>query len=277
LLAFHPPSWTIAMLGRQDSRIQVFPNADLNNPYQFDRLKVKVNSIDFTKEGKSLLIAGADSRVYRWRFVEQGQARTKSDREKTFERYVEHGSVVSVVRSHPQGRIFFSGDWLGRLLVTLLFDADRFGGRYDKNLFEGRVFSADQKVVKSSGRNGPAGISQLECSQDGKFIYLADESGQIEAWQVRGFIQRATLQAHRGTVLDLSVSPESTRIASLGRDGRVVLSELSKDELNKYSLKVIKEVPLLNARKLLFFSENQIAVGFADGHIEFIKVDGRIE
>jgi len=276
LLAFHPPSWTIATVGGQQGHIKVFPNADLNNPYQFDRLKIKVNSIDFSKEGESILIAGADSRVYRWRFIEQVNAKTKSQREKTFERYVEHGSVVSVVRSHPEGRIFFSGDWLGRLLVTLLFDADRFGGRYDKNLFEGRIFSADQKVVKSSGRNGPAGISQLECSQDGKFLYIADESGLIEAWQVRGFTQRAVLQAHRGAVLDLSISPTSTRVASLGRDGRVVLSELSQDELNKYSLKEIREVPLLNARRLLFFSESQIAVGFADGHIEFIRVDERI-
>ena len=141
--------------------------SDLNNPYSFDRLKIKINSIDFTKEGQSILIAGADSRVYRWRFVEQNRAKTTSDKEKAFERYVEHGSVVSVVRSHPEGRIFFSGDWLGRLLVTLLFDADRFGGRYDKNLFEGRVFSAKQQVAKSSGTHGPAGVSLLECSPDG--------------------------------------------------------------------------------------------------------------
>lgn len=276
LFGFNPDTWTAAGVTR-NGVIYVYSLAGNEEPFSKKDLKIQVVSIDLSPDGRSLLIGGSDSRVYRWRFYKERESTSRQEQEKAFERYVIHGSVVSAVRFHPLGRIFFSGDWLGHVHVSLLFDADRFGGKYDKNLFEGQAFSEGEITQKSADRPSRGPVAFLRCSPDGRYVLLGDETGSVELWQVRAMKMRASMQAHRGTIIDLAVSPDSVLVASLGRDGRLVVQSMKKEKTDSYKLTPFQQIEVPAARKIAFLGPEDLAVGYADGHIQVIHVQQEIK
>src|SRR5690606_29308945 len=110
------------------------------------------------------------------------------------ERYLGHATVVSSIAYHPFGRVFFSGDWRGRLNAWLTYDSDPHEGRYDENIFGGLLFSEQARRAKAK-RSGDKSIERLLVSSDGEFLFVATETGSLELWRVRGFRQLATVQA----------------------------------------------------------------------------------
>ena len=83
---------------------------DCQRSWKLNRLKIRPTGLAFQGSDSALLIAGADGRVYRWRFMDEDTATSVKEQEKILERYVAHQNIVSAVASHPFGRAFFTGD-----------------------------------------------------------------------------------------------------------------------------------------------------------------------
>ena len=219
-LAFNRHSARLAVAS--GSAITVFDlgHIDRAPALELKRLKTTVSSLEFEPNGEALLIGGVDGKLYRWLFIAEQKANTLSDRERAFERYVGLASVVSVVRYHPLGRVFFSGDWLGDLGAWQAYDADPFGGKYIENLFGNRYFM--QKALRTSVKLADASaVDQLEVSRDGELLLSASQKGQIEIWRVRGMMHLGEVQAHTGALAALAFASDGRSAASLGRDGKL--------------------------------------------------------
>ena len=271
VVAFEPKTFTFAWAA--GTLITVYPAADTGRAYVLHRMSAKANALDLSPDGRSVLIGATDSRAYRWRYFDEESATTAEEKERCFERYFAHASVLSALRFHPRGRIFFSGDWLGNLNVSLLFDADRFGGQFDENVFEGREFS-EKKLTRHSAGRRQGGIALMECTPDGRYLLVGAEDGMIELWQVRGFKSRASVQAYRGTGVDLAVSGDSRLVASISRDGRLLVYEMVNDKADSYQLRQVQELEASGAKALTFLTPEVLAVGFSDGHIERRTITG---
>lgn len=276
IVEFSPKNLSFALAN--EGTATIYEDAKPTPAYSLTKLKNKIMALDIAPDAQSLLIGSADSRVYRWQFVKEAGAESKKDLEAAFERYVEHASLVSAVRYYPFGRIFISGDWLGRINATLSYDADRFGGKYDKNLFEARAFS-EKELVKRSGRrpDGP-GISLLRFGSDGNHFVLADEAGQLEFWEIRGFKKQASVQAHRNLILDADLNLSGDLIVSVGRDGRFCIWNIAKDENDKLIIELRSETKLRSeetgtqARRVRFLGPRKVALGFNDGKIQVVDI-----
>jgi WD40 repeat protein len=162
-----------------------------------------------------------DSRVYRWKFL---RARSESswNAERTrLERYVGHASVVSVVKFHPVGALFLSGDWDGGLFAWKTYDSDAYQGFYDKNQFLGRFYTdiaTRQVALRPLGA-----IETLQISPDGELFVLGFSSGALEFWLVRGMKLRYSSGYHKAAVSEVLFDSTSRRAVSVGRDGTLVL------------------------------------------------------
>lgn len=264
LAAFSSNTNTLSLVDNRNV-LYVFPGSSETAMRRRDSIPNRIVSLDVSPDGKSVLAGCADSRVYRWRFFDEENAGTRDEREKSFERYVGHASVVSSVLFYPLGRVFFSGDWMGRVSVTTLFDADRFSGRFDKNIFEGRAFS-EENIRQAGSRKDNGGVSVLRCTQDGRFMVLGDEQGEFELWQVRGFKQLTSVSdAHRGSIIDADESRGEGIFISLGRDGMMRGWKPEVDELERYKLTKTFEVPVPKASRLAVQDSGPVVVGFSDG------------
>jgi WD40 repeat protein len=189
---------------------------------------------------------------------------------KALQEDVGHSTVVSAVAMHQGSQLFFSGDWAGRLSAWEPYDADVYGGVYDQNLADGGTFISKRKRVLGA-RSDKSGIENLVVSSDGEKLLVGDQQGRIELWQVRGFVKRAEVKAHKGLVRELRFAPDNSRLASLGRDGRIVLWEISdlikEGELASSKLKKAAEFELPQARSMTFFGLQTLVVGLGSGAI----------
>ena len=249
--------------------------------YSLNRVKTRVNSMEFQPQGESLMLAGVDGVLYRWQFVLEKNADTIKDLEKSLERYIGHSSVVNLVRFHPFGRVFVSTAWDGVINAWLLYDKDKYKGQYDENIFLGRTFAEDVSRAKGT-RESINIIEQGQFTSDGQYFYLADEDGNIEIWLVRGFKKVLSVAAHKGKIYDLNIDADSSNVATDGRDGKVKIWALEVKETKvpgakEYILNLLKEINLKDqgieqARKILFLNKNKLLVVSENGEINLIDV-----
>lgn len=240
-------------------------------------LKSRVQSLDFDSNARALLMGAADGIVYRWRFVDESQADSISEREKCFERYIAHASVVSAVRTHPRGSAFFSADWQGALNAWAPYDADEFAGELDKNLFGSRGY-VDKAARVRAPRSEQIPISDIELSADGENLFLALNDGTLEWWQVRGFHKLAEQKKGKGAVLALVADPAGEHLVSIHRDGVVrIWGYFTKGQDGKSQsvsdLQLIREIPLAGARVAAYLAPTTIGVGTSDGRIEILSLE----
>lgn len=239
-----------------------------------DRLKPRVLDIAFHEGDTALLIAGADGRIYRWRYEADRQATSFKEKDKALERYIAHQTLISRVLPHPAGRAFFSVDWDGTLLGWLPYAADDHGGEYDRNLFGGRFFGGVGTFLNAA-RAPDRGISSAAVSETGERLALGAEDGSVEVWEVRGFALAARKQSHSGRVLSVALSHDGSRVASIGRDSKLVVSQLEPDRLHRISPTAL---PLLSHEVL----SQQLGSGtrnlhfISNGNLIFSTKDGRI-
>lgn len=196
--------------------------------WSLKRLKARVTALSFQSDGKALLIGGADGRVYRWKYIQEVDAGTVDEREKSLERYVAHSSVISAVIAHPYGRAFFSGDWKGGMYAFLPFDSDGFRAEYEENFFGGRFFSKESTFARGD-RLADAGIAVMTMSKDGQRFVIGTQDGWIEVWRVKGFKRLVRFEAHRGLVYSVAVNDDASNIVSVGRDGRMKWFQVEPD------------------------------------------------
>jgi WD40 repeat protein len=206
---------------------------DLKTPPIISRtLKTRVSSVRFVNDDTALLFGGVDGRVYRWRFLEEDTPKKPS-----IQRYIGHGSVVSAVAGGVGSPIFFSGDWLGVVSVWLPYDADRFSGRFDENIFGGTFFTDANKVRETKNVEGE--IESMVANQDRLFIGRRD--GKIEHWSIRGLRRRNVVDGHAGGTLFLDVGQV---LVSAGRDGLIKIWSLDLEPLETIEQRGVKDLRL---------------------------------
>lgn len=262
--------------------VEIIDLATKQSAYSLKRISSRVSSMEFSPDDTGLLLAGVDAAVYRWRFVLEKKARSILEGEQSFERYIGHSAVVNLARYHPFGRVFVSSDWGGAINAWLMFDQDKYQGRYDENIFIGRTFSEEMNRVRGS-RKVVSIIEQIRFSDDGQHIYLADEDGTLDIWTTRGFKSVASFAAvHKGKIFDLSIDSVNKRVVTIGRDGilkvsQVVIADSKVPGIKDYTLPMLKmialrEIGIENARKVLYLNSDNVAVTNAEGKVMLVEI-----
>ena len=184
----------LAFLSRGEVKVFSLPTASLLST--LSQIDSRITSLDFQPQKRALLLGGADGRVYRWKYgLERIRDKlTLDEQRKMYERYIGHASVVSVVGYHPHARVFFSGDWQGKLSAWLSYDIDDFSGHYDEDVF-GVGFFTDEIRRKVANRSTKESIEYMVPDSSGSSILLGTQKGLLELWAVRGFKKRAEVRA----------------------------------------------------------------------------------
>jgi len=217
------------------NRVVVISISKPGSPWALTGLGGRIGAISFSPDGNSVLFSRMDNRIYRWRFLVSGSF-LRTWAEEKFEQYIGHGAVVSALAFHSFGKVFFSGDWSGDLFVWQTYDADEFGGAYDRNIFYSKFYtSLTPRMVRARTVNDS--IERITVSPDGQWLVVGLATGKVEVWMIRGLklISYATL--HVGGVLGVEFFPDSQHVVSLGRDGRVVKWRIVEPEKVKSSNK----------------------------------------
>jgi WD40 repeat protein len=268
-VAYLPSKGLLALA--HDGGVSIYSLVKREETNHLKRGEALITCLDFQPSGESLLIGAADGRVYRWKFAQDPEALDTPDAQKLFERYSGPPTVVSAVAYHPYGRIFFSGDWDGGLNTWLSYDADKFGGQYDKNLFGAKLFQ--QKSVRTNaGRGDAQRIEQILVSSDGEQELASMHDGTVELWQVRGFSKIGSVKAHGGLVHHIAALPKFEKIASAGRDGSVKIWELVQsaptiDKPVAYEFHLIRTYAVRLVRRIVFRDKNTLIAGLSNGAV----------
>lgn len=237
------------------------------------KLRARAKTLDFHTDDSAVLLGSVDGKVSRWKFVKEVAADTLQERDKTFEVYAGHQTVVSAVVAHPYNRAFFSGDWSGSLYAWLPYDSDDYGGKYDRNLFTSHFYAAPGTFTKGL-REVDRGVISIAMSEDGNRLALGSENGFLETWSVRGFERESRLEIHRGRILSVALSPRGDRVATIGRDGFVRIFEVVDDPefgisataLRKKLLPVESyEVP--DGVMIKYISDRSVVIGTSAGKL----------
>lgn len=190
-----------------------------------------ISALAFDLSGDSLLLGGMDGSVLRWLW----RTSSKSSRH-SLERYIGPSSLISSLAYHPAGRVFFVGDLSGGFNAWLLYSADLFEGKYDRNIFRSPVFM-DKSERLSAGQVIDGAIDALAVSVDAEWIALGTAPGELFIWKARGFRKVAQVTAHLGGVRHVAWAPDNKTIITSGRDDRVRFWSL---ETSGYELSELK-------------------------------------
>ncbi len=242
--------------------------------YELTKLRTRINSLDFDQPGETLLIGGTDARVYRWKFAYKQDS--FKQKEQALERYVGHPGIVSQVRYHPKGRVFFSADWTGRVVASVRYDADAFEGEYIKNATTGRPFTAEALRVGAEYQADGV-VEKLECNANGELLAVASDAGQVALLLVRGFRGLAKIQAHRGLIYDLAFSDDGLEIVTVGRDDHLRVWSIESFALQsadptEAKITLAREMLLPNANRVALTEDGRVVVGFKTGELKIMKV-----
>jgi WD40 repeat protein len=246
--------------------------------WSLTKLKARTTSLGFHEDDRALIIGGADGRVYRWHFPREGGAESADERDRILERYIAHQTLVSGVMPLHTGRAFFSSDWDGQLYAWLAYTADDHEGSYDKNLFGGRFFGSFGTYMFAA-RPADRGITALAVSDNGQRLAVGTDDGYVEVWEVRGFEMTARTLSHVGRVISVSMSADGSRVASLGRDGAIVVADIVTDptygikvgSLRSVATQVFKE-EMKSARSIYFLSSGDLLLSTDAGQLGEIKL-----
>lgn len=232
--------------------------ASLNGSFEkkFTAPKTRMSSVAFDSNQQAAFFAGVDGRIYRWKFLAENSLKKPS-----FERYTGHGSVVSSVKSDINSPVFFSSDWVGAFSAWLPYDADRFSGSFDKNIFGSTVFQSLDKLRVNANRLGDVTPIDFIAPSNG-VVFVATQTGLIQQWQIRGFKQTGAIQAHTSSLVALDADNKGF-IVSVGRDGIV----------KTWNGATIGQITLLSERTIqgaehAVIGESKVFVSLKDGTIE---------
>jgi WD40 repeat protein len=246
---------------------------------ELPNFKVRPAALSFHDNDKSLLIGGTDGKIYRWRFFAEQEDSAMEDRDKNIERYMGHQTALTGIVGHTGGRVFFSSDWDGKLVGWLAYTADDYGGDFDKNVLRGRFYT-DKSSNMIATRPLDRGISALALSSNGEQIALGTEDGYVEMWTVKGFFLAARQKIHEGRVISVAITDDGSRVASIGKDTKVKVSEPTPDPafgvsptaLSK-TLQEVSENTIPTARQVAFINAEKIVVGTSDGELAEIRIE----
>lgn len=224
-------------------------------------IETRVTALSFQPGADALLAAGADGIVYRWKFLQ------KSDT-KNPERYFGPSTVVSSVTGYPGGRVFFSGDWSGGLSAWLTYDSDVYEGSYDRNVFRGGLF-AEGATRKKAARADTVSITRILVAPDGSAVLTVLQDGRVEWWMTRGFRKIGEAAAHKGEIYSAALSADGSKLASVGRDGKVKVFGLQFVDGTPptATLSVLSEQDSQGARHVAFVNEKTLVAATSGGKL----------
>jgi WD40 repeat protein len=263
------------------SKVSVACVAGCDERWDLTRLKTRTTSLGFHEDDSALLIGGADGRVYRWHFQRERLAESQDERDRSLERYIAHQTLLSAIAPLHSGRVFFSADWDGRLYAWLAYTADDHQGGYDRNLFGGRFFGSLGSYMYAA-RAADRGITSLAISENGQRLAVGTDDGYVEVWEVRGFEVAARSLIHTGRVISVSLSNDGSRVASLGRDGIIAVSDVVPDAsygikagaLRSITTEVFRE-EMKSARSVYFLSTGDLLLSTDAGQLGEIQLSSK--
>ena len=241
-----------------------------------DKIKARISSIDFDASCEGLLIGATDSKVYRWRYRYSQEGSSLREKEQALERYIGHTSVISQVSFHPKGRVFFSADWVGRVLAWVRYDADGFEGQYLTNAVSGRPFTAEGQVAKGAFQ-ADGSVETLRVNQTGELLAISSDKGQLALMMVRGFRLLTKIQAHNGLIYDLDYSADGKTALTVGRDNRlkvwrVLDLDLDSIDPTEASWQLAFETQVPGAYKVAILDSDRALVGLSNGEVKFVSI-----
>jgi WD40 repeat protein len=273
ILAFSERGALLAVA--HEPTVKLFSAATGKEVQSLERVNSRITKLAFHPDGESLLLASADGEIYRWRFVAERTASTILEKDKVLERYSGHASVVSALGYHPFGRVFISGDWNGAITAWFAYDAGPLATEYDENVLGG-LYYAKEVTRQTIPRPDAQSVDQLVISGDGLLFLVALGSGSLELWKVRGFKKSGeVIDAHKGLVYTIALSPDSRLAASAGRDGLVKIWEIGETQNREmpFKLTLAKQFSIPKIRKLSFVGARRLLAGRTSGEILNINID----
>lgn len=255
------------LVGWSGNWLEWLPLGSLEKTLALDRFDTRINAAVIQAGTEAVIFGGADSRVYRW-------LPSKGPVKSSIERYIGAASVVSAIATHPEGRVFFSGDWSGGLNAWLPYDADAFQGRFDRNAFLGGLFS-DRTPRQRGARSDTVAISGILVFSSGDHLLAVLQDGRVEWWQMRGFRKMGEVQAHKGLIYHATLDAEGGRLATVGRDGvgKVFSLEFVETPEVKGTFTELLAIPLRGESVISFKSAEELLVAFrAPPRLERIRV-----
>ncbi|MGI6681012.1 MAG: hypothetical protein ACOX3T_06000 [Bdellovibrionota bacterium] len=236
-----------------------------------DRIKTRASAFTVFNNATQFLVGGADGKLYRW----ESPLKINITDFNNFERYTAHSTVVSAVAFHPEGRVFFSGDWQGKFKAWISYKEDEFSGKYDENLFGGRFFE-EGSMVKDSGRVGGS-IEKIVVSPNGDYVLLGLQNSIIEIWKLRSFKKVLDFSASDLRLLDAKFV-SNNQFITLARDNKIKLWQFDeiKDDLGDSDFKemLIGEKEL--EEPVLLYVAKTSEILFADEKGDLKNVDSVI-
>jgi len=263
------------------STVSVACVAGCTERWDLTRLKTRIASLGFHEDDSALLIGGADGRIYRWHFQRDRLAESQDERDRALERYIAHQTLLSTIAPLHTGRVFFSADWDGQLYAWLAYTADDHQGSYDRNLFGGRFFGSLGSYMYAA-RTADRGITSLAVSENGQRLAVGTDDGYVEVWEVRGFEIAARSLVHTGRVISISLSNDGSRVASLGRDGVIAVSDVVPDAsygikagaLRAITTEIFRE-EMKSARSVYFLSTGDLLLSTDAGQLGEIQLSSK--
>lgn len=242
-------------------------------------LDTNATAIKFSPDCRKVLLGAVDGRVYQWKFAQELSSAGLDNREKQklFEAYIGHSTVISALAYHPRGRVFFSADWKGSISAWLNYEEDPFMGQWDRNMF-GAGFFAQAPDRRITGDPAGEGIDFLDISPDGEWLAVARRGGELEMWQVRGFRRVLSFRAHKGVVQALAFAPDGQRVATSGRDAKLKIMKISPTGASglggdRYRIDTLREVEIAGIVGIDWLDPELIIAGDGQGKVMEIKVE----
>lgn len=192
-------------------------------PIKLSRLDTRITSLEFSPEGESLLIGGADGMVYLWKFHDQFLGKENNHPERLLHRYPGLGGAVASVAFHQAGKFFFASDLRGEVVAWQLYGTDKYGGKYDQNI-SGQRFLTTKTIRTPIRAGGGISVDRMALDASGQFLVLGLQDGTLELWKLKGVVIQNSVKAHDGQIVSLSVEPREDgeiRIVTLGKDGKL--------------------------------------------------------
>lgn len=236
----------ITLNGNQEARIFVRKN----------KTKIRINSIEFSPNGKILASADVDDKIKLWDMDNYKEIITLKGHK---------GDVYSISFS-PNGQMLASGSWdktiklwdikTGKLIKSFPphpADVNVVSFHPNENLIASssedgiiRLWDMEGKVVRTFSGHKEQVIA-VRFSQDGKILASAGFDNKIKLWDVTTGKEINTIEGHNNRVYSLSFSRDAKTLASAGSDNVIKLWNLE-------DLKNIKEIETLKGHSNQIFS-----------------------
>lgn len=194
--------------------------------YTSRSVRAPVTFMSFESNNSALLVASADTHVYRFKFLEAKSCKGVVC-ERTKQRYAGHATVVTVVKHLKNAPVFVSSDWEGRVIVWKFFDAEIAFNNANANLFSNRFFSKATNNVQFRKRDNDV-VEKIEINSTASLIAVLLRSGFLEVWKIRGMEKVARFKALKGIPKKVAFSNDNS-----------FLTVIDNQQMSLYSLQEI--------------------------------------